>query len=145
MTRHVIGDCGKLLGWLPTGLGASCDTGAVTCKSRVRYANLGWNGWRRGLCFLFFSKYLTLFASKMGSIINKHVLGSSQEGLWPIGGGYGPMAGVTTRTRGPVMSYRPCRCSDTQIAGALCKLGVERLAEGTMFLFFPSIFDINCE
>ena len=55
----------------------------------------------------FFSKYLTLFTNKTGSIIYKHVLGSTQEGLRPIGGGYGPMAGVTTRTRGAVTSQRP--------------------------------------
>ena len=94
---------------------------------------------------MFFSKYLTLFANKTGSIINKHVLGSTQEGLRPIGGGYDPMSGVTTRTRGAVTSYRPCRRSDTQIAGTLCKLGEERLAEGTLFLLFLSIFDIIYE
>ena len=43
----------------------------------------------------FFSKYLTLFANKTGSIINKHVLGSTHEGLRPIGGGYNPKPPVT--------------------------------------------------
>ena len=43
------------------------------------------------------------------------------------------------------LTERPGRRSDTQIAGALCKLGVELLAEGTMFLFFFSKIDINCE
>ena len=38
----------------------------------------------------FFSQYLTLFADKTGSIINKHVLGSTQEGVRPNGGGYDP-------------------------------------------------------
>ena len=56
---------------------------------------------------LFFSQYLTLFANKTGSKISKYVLGSTQEGVRPNGGGYDPMAGVTTRTRGAVTSQRP--------------------------------------
>ena len=44
----------------------------------------------------FFSQYLTLFANKMGCKISKLVLGSTQEGVRPNGGVYGPMAGVTT-------------------------------------------------
>ena len=31
------------------------------------------------------------------------------------------------------------------ITGALCKLGVQRLAEGTMFLVSFSTYDIICE
>ena len=38
----------------------------------------------------FFCKYLTLFANKTGNIINKHVFGSTHEGLRPNGGGYNP-------------------------------------------------------
>ena len=44
----------------------------------------------------FFPQCLTLFANKTGSKISKHVLGITQEGVRPNGGGYGPMAGVTT-------------------------------------------------
>ena len=43
----------------------------------------------------------------MGSKMNKHVLGNIQEGVRPISGGYDPTAGVTTRTRGAVMSQHP--------------------------------------
>ena len=55
----------------------------------------------------FFSQYLTLFANQMGSEMNKYMLGSTQEGVRPISGGYDPTVAVTTRTRGAVTSQHP--------------------------------------
>ena len=50
--------------------------------------------------------------------------------------GFGKLLGWLPTGRGAVTSQHRCRRSDTQITGALCKLGVERLAEGTMFRRF---------
>ena len=54
----------------------------------------------RGLCFLFLSQHMILFVNKTGSNTIRNTGGITR-------GMYGPMAGVTTRTRGAVTSQRP--------------------------------------
>ena len=88
----------------------------MTRKSRVRYANWGWNGWQRGLCFLFFPQYLISFANKTGSKIKKHVWGITRGGwgggVRPFVEGYNPQS--LGSGRNPALdngSYTPPRTS----------------------------------